>query len=417
MHIWILNHYARTPDTAGSTRHYSLARELTKHGHLISIFSSDFSHRTRKKERLEGKQNYKKENISGVEFIWVRTLPYLKGNDWRRVLNMLSYSFRIVHLGLKLKENPDVIMASSPHLFTGLSGYLLAKLKKAQFVFEVRDLWPQVFVEIGGYSSKSFVVRILRFIEKFLYQKARKIIVTMPRASIYITALGVSEDKIVYIPQVADEELFSNPGSTLPEELFEVISRLNSNGTLLVGYTGAHGIVDSLSKIIEAAVILREKQVDKVHFLMVGDGPEKEKLINVTRELGLDNISFFQPVPKSTMPALLGNLDIVTVTKKKSDLYKYGTSFLKLVDYMLCAKPIVWAVYSEDNPVAEANCGITVPPEDPQAMVNAIITLCDLSEKEREDMGIRGYEYVMKYHSVSVLANKLFEAIADVTRE
>src|SRR4030042_1823040 len=106
MNIWIVNHYATPPDSPGSTRHYDFAREFIKRGHKVTIFASSFNHRTRREERLQIKQNYRSENIDGVEFVWLRTSPYYGGNDWRRVVNMLSYSFRVVPRGLKLKESP-----------------------------------------------------------------------------------------------------------------------------------------------------------------------------------------------------------------------------------------------------------------------------------------------------------------------
>ncbi len=411
----MLNHYATPPDTPGGTRHYDFARELVKYGHPVTIFAAGFSHRTKKEERLEGKQNYRRENIDGVEFIWIKTSPYYKGNDWRRVVNMLSYSFRVIPLGARLKESPDVILASSPHPFTGLAGYVLAKIKRARFIFEVRDLWPQTFVEIGGYSDKSLVVKLLRALEKLLYRRANRIVVLAPKASDYITRLGIPSSKIVYIPNGVNPELFSSPSAKLPDELEEIISGLKSKGKLLVGYTGAHGIANALDTIIEAAKLLQDEGgVDKIHFLLVGDGLEKERLVGKAERWGLNNVGFYQSIPKYAMPTLLRAIDIAVISGKKSDLYKYGTSLNKLFDYMICAKPVLWGTNSVNNPVAEANCGMTVSPEDAEEMAKAIMELCDLSDKERGDMSMRGYEYVMKYHSVPVLAGRLLEAIADV---
>jgi len=374
VNIWILNHYATPPDTSGSTRHFDFAKELVKREQKVTIFASGFNHRTRREERLEGKQNYRRENIEGVEFIWLRTVPYYKGNDWRRAVNMLSYSFRVIPLGLRLKKGPDVVLASSPHPFTGLAGYVLAKIKGARFIFEVRDLWPQTFVDIGGYSNKSFVLKLLRALEKFLYRRANRIVVLAPKASDYISRLGIPTSKIVHIPNGVDPELFSDTGIELPRELDEIILRLKSKGKSLVGYTGAHGIANALDTIIEAAELLQEKGADKVHFLMVGDGPEKERLVAKAESRGLNNISFYKSIPKDAVPKLLRAIDIAVISWKKSDLYsKYGISTNKIWDYMICAKPVVWAIDLLDNPVAETNCGITVSPEDAEEMAKAIM--------------------------------------------
>ncbi|MFC1964483.1 glycosyltransferase family 4 protein [Chloroflexota bacterium] len=414
MNIWIVNHYATPPDTPGSTRHYDFARELIKRGHKVSIFAAGFSHRTRKEERLEGRQNYHRQNIDGVEFVWLRTSPYYGGNDWRRVVNMLSYTFRVVPLALKLKEKPEVVLASSPHLFAGLAGWLLAKLKGASFVFEVRDLWPQTLVDIGGYSSKSLVVKTLRVLERFLYNRARKIIALLPRASDYITGLGIPAGKVVYIPNGVSPELFFETSVGLPPELNRAVLSLRSKGKMLVVYTGALGIANALDTILEAARLLQDKGADKVHFLLVGEGPEKQRLTETAQRWRLNNLSLFNPVPKKTVPGLLRASDITIVSVRKSDLYEYGTSINKLYDYMMCAKPIVLAAKLANNSVAESNCGITVPPEEPEVMVEAVMQVCNMNEEERREMGLRGYEYVMKHNSLPVLAERLLEALQEV---
>jgi len=410
MNIWILNHYATPPDTAGSTRHFDFSRELVKREQKLTIFASSFNHRTKKEERLGGKQIYRRENIKGVEFIWIRTSPY-KENDWRRVVNMLSYSVGVIPLGLIVRKRPDVILASSPHPFSGLAGYILAKIKGARFIFEVRDLWPQTFVDIGGYSKKSFVVKLLQVLEKFLYRRANRIITLAPKASGYITGLGIPNSKIAYIPNGVNPELFSDTSVRLPSEMDEFILQLRSKGKVLVGYAGAHGISNALDTIIEAANLLQKEGVAKIHFFLVGDGPRKEPLMYKAKSYGLGNVDFHNPIPKIVVPEFLRSIDIAVISIRKSPLYKYGISLNKLFDYMACAKPILWATDSVNNIVAEALCGVTVSPENPEEMAKAIIKLCSLSEDERRLMGKRGYDYVMKNHSVPVLASKLSEIL------
>ena len=412
MKIWILGHYAVSPDSPGITRHYDIAAELIKHGHRVSIFSSSFDHTTRRDDRLQGKQNYQKQNINGVEFIWIKTSPYYGGNDWRRVINMLSYTLRVIPLGVRCKERPDVVLASSPHPFAGLAGYILAKVKRAQFVFEVCDLWPETFVEVGGYSNRSPIVKLLRVLEKFLYKRATKIVAVMPNATDYITTkCGIPKEKIVYIPNGVNPDFFHDTISKMPEDLSEIISGLKSKGKVLVGYTGNHGMADSLSTLIEVAKLFQDKELVNIHFLLVGDGPDKKTLLDKAKGYCLNNVTFYNPIPKRAIPDLLGAIDIAILTKRKTDLYKYGISFCKLFDYLICEKPIVWAVDSINNPVAEANCGITVPPEDPEAIAKAILDLCRLNDRERHEMGMRGYDYVIKYHSTPVLAKKLLDSI------
>ncbi len=412
MNLWVINHYATPADTPGLTRHFDFATELIKQGHQVSIFTSGFNHRTRKEERLQGKQVYRRENMSGIEFIWVRTPPYHGGNDWRRVLNMLSYSISVIPLGIGIRKRPDVILASSPHPFSGLVGYILAKTRGARFVFEVRDLWPQTLVDIGGYSNQSFVVRLLRALERFLYKKAEKTVVLHPRASDYIERLGIPANKIVYLPNGVSPDLFSGTGAKIPRELDEIISSLRSKGKWLVAYLGAHGIANALDTIIESAKLLQDQGADSVHFLFVGDGPEKERLVEKTQKWGLANINFYQSIPKDAVPNLLRAVDATVISWKESDLYqKYGISTNKLWDYMISAKPVVWATNTVDDPVAESGCGITVSPDNPEEMAKAIMELSSLTDDQRQQMGKRGHDYVMKYHSAPVLASQLLEIL------
>jgi len=413
MNIWMLNHYATPPDTPGITRHYDFARELIKHGHKVTIFASSFEHRTRRDERIGKKQFHRMENIDGVEFAWLRTAPYHGGNDWRRVVNMLSYAFGVVPLGLNLKEKPQVILASSPHPFAGLAGWLLARFKGAEFIFEVRDLWPLTLIEIGGYSRKSPVVRLLGMLEKFLYKKANRIIVLHPKADNYITKLGISADKIVHIPNGVSPELFLL-NEPLPPELEQLILNLKASNKTIVLYTGAHGAVNALDTILEAARSIQGSGHAAVHFLLVGDGPEKDSLIEYSKKLGLNNIDFHGSIPKITIPGLLRKCDIGILTWRKSALYQYGMSINKLWDYMMSSMPVAWAIDTPVNPVEKSACGITVPPEDPQALAEAILKLCNMNKQEWQEMGMRGHEYVLKYHSTPVLAGQLLEVMLDI---
>jgi len=415
MNIWILNHYATPPDTPGITRHYDIARELINKGCNVTIFAAGFNHRTRREERLTEKQLSRLETIVRVKFMWIRTTGYYGGNDWHRVVNMFSYMLRVIPVASKYREKPDVIMSSSPHPFTGLAGLFLAGLKKTVFIFEVRDLWPQTLVDIGGYSDKSLIVKMLRVLEKLLYRKSDKIIVLHPGAVEYITRLGIPSDKVVHIPNGFSPEMFASKNTTLPQELKETIVNLKLQNKVIALYAGAHGIANSLNTIVRAARLLQEQGNNDIHFLFVGDGPEKKRLIQLSNELGLHNTSFFSSIPKQDMPELIKSCDIALLSYLKSDLYaQYGMSTNKLWDYMACARPVVWAIQSANDPVQSCNCGITVPPEDPVTMANAVLELSTINPLERDNMGKRGCEYVLKYHSIPVLADMLINTISEL---
>jgi len=206
--VWILNHYAISPDMAGGTRHYDLARELVRRGYEVIIFASGFDHVTHKYVKIKKGEGLRVEDHNGVKFVWLETSPY-QGNDWRRVLNMLSYGFSLLRYNKNFKK-PDVIIGSSMHPIAPLAGWWLAKRYRARFIFEVRDLWPQTAVDMGAMKRNGVMARLLYAWEKFMYQKAEKIIVLLPNAGEYITGRGIRPEKIVWIPNGVDLKRFDN---------------------------------------------------------------------------------------------------------------------------------------------------------------------------------------------------------------
>lgn len=400
MKIWIFNHYAHPPDLPGITRHYDLAQELVKRGHSVIIFAT--SHHYQQKEgRLQQGENWKIENINGVQFVWTRS-PSYKRDDWRREWNMVVFMFRASLLGQKLPKfmpeigQPDVVIGSSPDLLTPIAAYLAAWRFQVPFVMEVRDLWPLSLVEMGTFGASNPIVKALQVIEKFLYQQAELIVTLLPMAHEYITGCGVPREKIVWIPNGVDISRFDQ----------NVNPRLMSDG-FRVMYFGAHGRVNVIEVLIEAAKIVQDKGYQDVKFIFVGDGPRKPQLIEQSKKMGLNNVEFLNPVPKSMVPMMLQEADSLALSLEDTPLYKYGISVNKIFDYMASGKPVIFSGQAANNPVEEARCGITVPPKNSQAIAEAIITLYRMPQEAREDMGRRGQEYVAEYHDISKLAGLL----------
>ena len=405
MNLWILQHYATPPDTVSGTRHFNIAKMLSGYGYDVSIVAAGFNHSTLREERLWGNELSKMQNEQGVRFLWVKT-PGYSGNGWKRMLNMLIYSVRAHEFSASLKQRPDIVFASNPHLFSGIAGYLLAKKWKCHFIFEVRDLWPQVFVDIGAFGNTHPLIIGFRFLERVIYNRAEKIIVLMPKASEYIQGYGVDPSKIVYLPHALDVAGFEEASSNPPAELEEII-QLKMQGKFIVGYLGAHGIADALDTVIDCCVLLREWSMERVHIVMIGHGSEKERLAQRAKRLTLPNISFFQAIQKQDVPAAIKLFDIGIVSKKDSPLYKYGTSFIKTFDYMACGVPILWAVNSPDCPVVDAGCGVAIPAESPQHMAEAVTKFADMSDDMRMHMGRKGLAYVRKNHDNKIIMEKL----------
>ncbi len=412
--VWFLNHYAIPSTYAGITRHFDFGKELARRGYRVTIFASNFDHITKTYIR-EVTNGYKEEMIDGVKFLWVKSYPPYEENDWKRMINMLSYAYGVIKAGTSIKEQPGIIIGSSLHLFTGLAAYIISRRKKSTFIFEVRDLWPQTMVELGSYKKTHPVVWFMYKLEKFLYRRAKKIITVLPKADEYITSLGIKRDKILHIPNGVDfEGILNSDSKTLPAELESSIKNLKERGKFIVGYIGSHGVANNLMPIMEAAKTVLERKDGNIHFLFVGDGNRKQELIEKAMEFNLTNVSFSDAIPKESVPRLLAEVDATIIVWKKLDnLYKYGISANKIFDYMAASKPVIISIDAANNPIEEAKCGISVPPEDIDALTEAVVELYEMPLKDRVFMGKRGREYVKLRHSIPVLTDKLISIFGE----
>ncbi|MEM0488466.1 MAG: glycosyltransferase family 4 protein [Candidatus Bathyarchaeia archaeon] len=405
MNIWIFNQYAVTPDLPGGTRHYDLGQELARRGHHVVIIATSFHHHMHKETRLKPGERWKIENVNGVKFVWLRTPSYWR-NDWRRVWNMLVFALRAWRFGQKLPKlapevgRPEVVIGSSPHLLIPLAAYWVARHYRVPFVMEVRDLWPQTIIDMGKLSATHPIIKVLQALERFLYRQAKLIITVLPQAHKYITALGIPQERIFWIPNGVDLSRFGNlePPSAVAE-IFKVM------------YLGAHGQANALDVLIHAAKVVQDRGFAEIRFILVGEGPEKPRLMALAQELRLANVEFREPVPKNEVPTLLHTADATIFILHDITLYKYGISLNKLFDYLAAGKPVVIAGKPANNPVEEARCGLTVPPREPQALAEAVIKLYQMPREEREAMGRRGREYVEKHHNITRLAEHLEKAL------
>lgn len=397
----MINHYAEPYG-----RHHNLAGELIRRGHRVVIFASSFDHRTRQENRLAPGEKVKREDIDGVPYVWLRTPPY-PGNTSARVWNMAVFAGRIWRVGKAAGfERPDVIIGSSPHLFAALAAQRLAARFRVPFVLEVRDLWPQSLVDLANVSARHPVVRGLEKIERYLYRRAARIISLLPGAVDHMVEKGADRERVVWIPNGINTDLVPPPEPPPNDGVFTVM------------YTGAHGLANALDVLLEAASIVGSETWGRgVRFRFIGDGPEKPRLMERVRGENIKNVFFEDSVPRNKVYNLLKESNVLWVTLKDSPLYRWGISLNKLYDYLAAARPIVFGANVTVNPVAEAQAGLTVPPENPLALAEAIKELLYMSPEKRWEMGLCGREYVERYHSFARLADKLEKTLKDAMKD
>lgn len=389
MRIWIVNQYASTPQHSFGTRHYSLARQLSLRGHDVTIVASSFCHASRKQTRLSGKTTSKKETLDGVEYLWLKTPGYSR-NGISRLFDMLVFCFRLLRgTAFRNEPSPDVIIGSSPHLFGAFGAQRLAASKGCPFVLEIRDIWPLTLIELGNMSSWHPLVFLFGAIEKFLYRRADRIITLLPGAGSHVAERIGRQRDTTWISNGVDLGMIPSPPDAPNGDKFTVM------------YAGSHGIANGLSSIVQAAKIVQDSDAgDTIQFRFVGSGGQKQQLISLATELELTNCSFEEAVQKSEVYDTLSEADAFVATLVRSPLYRHGISLNKLFDYMSVGRPIVFGVEAYNNPVEEAEAGISVEPENPQQIADAILKLVSLSVEERAEMGARGRRIIETQYNV-----------------
>ncbi len=399
MRIWIINHYALPPASAGGTRHFNLAKELKKKGHDVLIIASNFNHFAH--DFIPSNTPYGEIDYSyAVPFIWLPVRAY-KGNTLSRFLNMLDFSWRVMrNRYLRSQPPPDIIIGSSPHLFAAWGAERLAKKLKKPFLLEVRDIWPESLVDLGKFTHRHPLIKSMKWLEKYLYTRASRIISLLPNAKDYLKKYGVKEENILWLPNSVD---MTSHSLTTTEK-----TPHSEENKFTVMYAGAHGLANDLETLLAAARILKNKKLDTaIRICLVGDGPEKNRLKAIAAQDNLASIEFLDPVPKNQVYQTLNQADAYLMLLKKSPVFRWGISPNKLFDYLLMERPIIFGVETPMNPVEICQAGMSIPPSDPAALAEAIYQLSILPASERKQMGKRGKEYVTAYHDIRKLADSL----------
>jgi glycosyltransferase involved in cell wall biosynthesis len=407
MKILAINHYSGSDQLGMEYRHFYLAQALMAAGHEVFIVASRFSHlRTSQPER----QALEWSEHGGIPHLWLAGCSY-RGNGVGRVANMIGFGLSLRRHALRVARQvkPDVVLASSPHPFAAYGAMEVARRAQARFIFEIRDLWPLSLIELGGIPARHPLMRALNHAEAFGCRHADKVVSVLPCVHDYMTERGVGKDKWISVPNGVLESEWHEPWQVLPDPLRILLSGLKEKGLFIVGYAGTHGIANALETLVDAAALMAG---EKIAFVLVGDGAQKDDLKRRARDRGLQNICFLDPVGKHHVPALLQWFDAAYIGWHRHSLYRFGIAPNKLMDYMMAARPVLHAVVAGNDAVGEAGCGITVMPGDAEAIAQGVRALAGLGWEEREAMGRRGHKFVLKHHTYEVLAQRFLAACA-----
>jgi glycosyltransferase involved in cell wall biosynthesis len=406
MRIIIVTHYFPPETGAPQARLSGLAASWAADGDDVTVLTGMPNHPTgvippeyrgaiRRRERHDG-------------YRVLRTWLYATPNEGMalKTIGHLSFMISSVLLGGRASGPADVVVVSSPTFFAVGSGWLLARLKRARLVVEVRDLWPAIFTELGVLTNRP-VIRLLERLELAAYAAADTVIVVSDGFRANLIGRGVPASKVHTIRNgvCAGEFDPDAPADT------RLRARLGANpGDCLVLYAGTHGISQGLTSVADSAALLTD---EPIRFAFVGDGADKQRLRHRVAEHGLRNVALLPGIPHEQIPALLAAADICLVPLRDVPLF---SSFIpsKMFEYLAAGKPVVAALAGEAAQILREAGAWVVPPADSAALASAIRTLAAAPQR-RQTMGRRGRCYVEEHFDRGALA-QLYRKLLDAPR-
>lgn len=345
---------------APASRTFDHCREWVKNGDEVTVITCAPNFPQGKVYSGYKNKLWQEEWIEGIRVI--RVWSYIVANKGflKRTLDFISYSVSSFLAGLFVKS--DLIVATSPQFFTALSGRALSFWKRTPWVMEVRDLWPESIKTVGAMKDNAFI-RHFEWQEKRCYKSAKKIVVVTDSFRKKLIERGIPSEKIAVVKNGVDRSLF------IPEQKdTELISKLKLEGKTVVGYIGTHGMAHKLDFIIQTASKLKDTNPE-YHFLFIGNGAEKEKLLKLKEDLKCDNVTMLDSVPKAEVKNYISILDVCLINLRKSDLF---TTVIpsKIFENAAMEIPILMGVEGEAKEIVEHyNAGICFEPENEEDFI------------------------------------------------
>lgn len=398
MHILIIHQAFASLDEPGGTRHYEFAQLLAARGHRVTVIASPVSYITGTASATAPAEKEAGHSHEGVAIIRAPVYAAHHRSFVHRVLAFFSFMLSSFWLGMRVKE-VDIIWGTSPPIFQGVTAWVLARLKGARLLFEVRDLWPKFAVAVGVLRNP-LLISASEWLERSLYRRADLVLVNSPGFTQHVKAHGARH--VVLVPNGADPSMFdpSKDGS-------EFRRKNQLGGGFVALYAGAHGMSNDLGVVLDAAGLLIGKDICVA---LAGDGKEKPALERRAAELGLRNVAFIASLPKSEMSEALAAADACVAILKPLEEYK-TTYPNKVFDYMAAGRPVVLAIDGVIRDVVEAaGCGIFVEPGNARALADAIVWLAE-NPGPRREMGLRGRQYLEVHFSRDKIGQQLIEML------
>ena len=405
LRVTFLTHYFPPEVGPAQTRLHELAKRLIAAGETVTVVTGFPNYPAGEIFPGYRGKRFMEDTVDGIRVLRTWVFATRSRGFVGRLLNYFSFPIFSLLAVRKLGQT-DVIYVQSPPLFTGLAALWFSRLKRAPFVFNVSDIWPQSAVELGMLRNR-FAIRLAEWLEHHIYRRAKRITVPTPGILERLVARGVPREKIFLLTNGVDTAAYN---VTSPDR--ELAHRLGLDGHKVFMYAGLHGLAQGLDVILEAAKLTHDPDV---LYVLVGDGADKAALVAKVEAEGISNVKFLPIQPTATLPAVLNLAYATVIPLRRLDLFKAALPS-KLFDSMAAGRPIVAPLWGEAAALVEAAaCGLVVEPEDARAVQQAVEKLAaDPALAAR--LGEQGRKYVVEHFNRDDIAKRLIKLLEETAR-
>jgi len=389
-------HYFVPEPAAPAARVHEFARAWVRAGHTVEVITTFPNHPAgRIPARYKGRL-WSTEWIDGIRVLrcWLYAVP--NRGVARRGLDHLSFMFTSLLFGFPRLGKVDVVIASSPTLFSALSAWLMASVRRVPFVLEVRDLWPEAIVDLGLMRPRSFSVRSLRGLARFLYRRAARVVVVTQSFADRLAAEGVPRSKLAVIPNGADTHFFA------PRQ------HANANGFFTVAYVGSHGLSHGLDAVLDAAALTPD-----VQFVLVGDGADRDRLVAERNRRGLKNVCMRPSVARAEVPAIYASADACLVPLRDVPIFETFVPS-KLFEVLAAGRPVIGAVRGEARDILARSGGALLVEPERGDQIAAAIDRIRSDASLREELARRGRAFAVEHYDRDALAARYLDVLNEV---
>lgn len=395
MKILYFHQHFSTPKGSAGIRSYAMAQSLIRNGHQVTMVCGSFGAGQTGLTQPFNK-GMRRGMVDGIDIIEFE-LPYSNALSFlKRILIFLSFAFKSIKVALT--EKYDVVFATTTPLTAGIPGIFAKWFRRKPFVFEVRDLWPEL-PKAMGVIKNPIVLWMMSVLEWTSYHSADRLVGLSPGIVDGIIKRGIAPEKVASIPNGCDLDIFASehqawrPEGVKPTDLMAI-------------FTGTHGLANGLNAVLDAAAELKKRQRTDIKLVLVGDGMQKKALLERATELKLDNVIFHDPVNKAKLAGLMASADIGLQILANVPAFYYGTSPNKFFDYISAGLPVLnnypgWLA----ELITKEQCGFAVPPENAQAFADALEQAANQRERLIE-MGRNGQQVAREQFNRSILSQK-----------